>query len=68
MADPKCPECGTQGMDHIESKPSAQESKGGDPWFEVVYCDTCGYVYGVFAKHVMSHEVRLSMPSPRLPF
>ncbi len=61
MAEPKCPECGVQGINHIVSEKSNQQSKGGDAWFEVAYCDGCGHVYGVFPKHVLSHEVKPSM-------
>jgi len=54
---PKCPECGLVGIDHIVSAPSRQDSKGGHAWFEVAYCDGCGHIYTVFAKHVNSHSV-----------
>lgn len=50
MAKPKCPDCGTIGKEHIVSDESDEKSKGGDPWFNIVYCDECGHVYGVFAK------------------
>ena len=58
MADPKCPSCDAQGIEHITSKESDVKSKGGDAWFEVVYCDKCGHVYGVFTKHVLTYEMR----------
>ncbi len=51
-AKPTCPECGAAGVEHIVSAPSNEESKGGDPWFNIAYCDQCGHVYGVFAKIV----------------
>ena len=57
MAEPKCPECGMTGMDALVSPESQEASEGGDPWFSVVYCDGCGHIYGVFAKHVMSHKM-----------
>lgn len=55
MAVPKCPECYVEGIEHIVSEDSAQASKGEDNWFEVVCCDSCWHVYGVFAKHVLTH-------------
>lgn len=47
---PKCPSCSVRGIEHITQADSAIESRGGDPWFNVVYCDACGHVYGVFNK------------------
>ncbi len=71
MAEPKCPECGAQGIDKIVSKDSKQQNKAGDHWFDVVHCEDCGHVYGVFAKHILSHEMKhtpaLPMP-PKFPF
>jgi hypothetical protein len=58
-AQPKCPDCGARGLHHIVSEPSRKESKGGDPWHEVVFCDQCGHVYGVYAKVVYSPRQRL---------
>ncbi len=52
MAEPKCPNCGATGIEHIVSKESNEQSKGGDAWFDIVHCDGCGHVYGVFAKTV----------------
>ncbi|WP_307941546.1 transcriptional regulator [Pseudomonas mosselii] len=52
MAQPKCPDCGITGIEHITCEESTVQSKGGDPWFEVAFCDACGHVYGVFAKIV----------------
>lgn len=49
-AQPKCPECGVRGVEHIQHKESAITSRGGDPWFDIAYCGKCGHVYGVFAK------------------
>lgn len=63
MADPKCPECGISGLEHIVSEESKQHSKGGDPWFEVAYCKECGHVYGVFAKVIHGP----SIPIPKYP-
>jgi hypothetical protein len=57
MAEPRCPNCSVAGVEHIGTKHSTQASKGGDAWFEVAYCDRCGHVYGVFPKHVLSHNL-----------
>ncbi|WP_313469779.1 transcriptional regulator [Lysinibacillus sp.] len=54
MAEPKCPECGVVGLQNIVSEGSEEKSKGGDDWFDVVYCSECGHVYGVFNK--ISHS------------
>ena len=67
MADPKCPDCGAEGLDHIRSEDSSQHSQGGDAWFNIAFCDGCGHVYGVFAKHVLSHNVPLQIPPIKLP-
>ena len=53
---PRCPSCGVRGIDKIISDESEEESQGGTPWFDVAYCSDCGHVYGVFAKHVRTHE------------
>ena len=52
MAEPRCPDCGTVGMDKLVTSDSKEHGKDGKPWFNVVHCDECGHVYGVFAKHV----------------
>ncbi len=52
MAEPRCPHCGVEGLEHIVSADSHARSKDGMPWFNVVHCDQCGHVYGVLAKHV----------------
>ncbi len=64
MAQPKCPECGIQGMEHIVSRESVERSRTRQPWFLVVHCDGCGHVYDVIAKHVFSQNVppRLVLP------
>jgi len=49
MVEPKCPSCNVTGKEHIVSVDSA-EYDGDDPWFQIVHCDQCGHVYGVFAK------------------
>ena len=57
MAEPKCNECHAIGMDNILSQDSEAKTQRGDPWFHVVYCGNCGHIYGVFAMHVMSHQI-----------
>jgi uncharacterized Zn finger protein len=57
MTEPKCPECSTGGKRHIVAEESDLASKDGDPWFEIVYCDQCGHVYGVFPKLVLARNV-----------
>ncbi|WP_409300458.1 transcriptional regulator [Peribacillus sp. SCS-155] len=52
MTEPKCPECQVTGIEHIVSKDSEEATETKDPWFNVAYCDKCGYIYGVFAKVV----------------
>lgn len=66
MAGPMCPKCNIAGIENIYSEESKKESKGGDAWFEVVYCANCGHIYGVFAKHVLTHHVAL--PTPGIDF
>lgn len=53
MAEPKCPACNVEGIEHIVSKDSKEFSKKGEPWFQVVHCNSCGHVYGIFSKHVI---------------
>jgi uncharacterized Zn finger protein len=67
MAEPKCPQCGITGIEKIVSQDSAEQSKGGDAWFNVVHCEECGHVYGVFAKHILNHEVKFTPPLPNIP-
>ena len=54
MAEPKCPSCAVEGVQHFASKESLEKSRLKDPWFIVVYCDNCGHVYEVLAKHVFT--------------
>lgn len=56
MADPKCPSCDIEGIDHIVSGSSKEEDTDGNEWFNVVYCDNCGYVYGVFTKYLTVYQ------------
>ncbi|TGA95737.1 transcriptional regulator [Sporolactobacillus shoreae] len=60
MTEPRCPECGTTGLEHIVYEESVQSSPIGDPWFNVAFCDHCGHIYGVFAKTV--HRPSSSIP------
>ena len=64
MADPKCPECGITGIEHIVSRDSTEHSRRREPWFYVAYCDNCGHIYGVFPKHVFTQgkPVQFVMP------
>ncbi|MEQ8861058.1 MAG: hypothetical protein RIC56_20615 [Pseudomonadales bacterium] len=66
-AEPKCPDCGVQGMNHIVSRESVERSRHRQPWFLVIHCNACGHVYDVIAKHVFSHSVppRLVLPDHR---
>ena len=50
MAEPKCPDCGVVGVSHLVTTDSQEKSRDGKAWFNIVYCDGCGHVYGVFAK------------------
>lgn len=65
MAEPRCPNCDAEGVEHIVSKDSQEKSKTKQPWFVVIYCDVCGHVYDVLAKHVFSVPVtpKLTLPS-----
>ncbi len=56
MADPKCPECAVSGIEHIVSSPSKEKSRENTAWFYVAHCDSCGYVYGIFTKHVFGRS------------
>lgn len=68
MAEPKCPECGAQGIDKIVSKESRQKNGVGDAWFDIVHCENCGHVYGVFAKRIISGASMPKMSMPNPPF
>ncbi len=66
MAEPTCPSCGAAGIEHIVSKDSAERSKTRQPWFIIVYCDACGHIYNVLAKHVFSQPVTPKLSLPKL--
>ena len=67
QAEPKCPDCGITGVQHIVSKESRERSKTRQPWFVIVHCDECGHVYGVIAKHVLSQPTSPNFVLPKLP-
>ncbi|KXJ51917.1 transcriptional regulator [Neptuniibacter pectenicola] len=58
MAEPKCPECSISGVEHIISKDSEERGRDKHPWFQVAYCDGCGHIYGVFAKHTITASTK----------
>ena len=55
-AQPKCPVCGVVGIEHFKSTRSNQTSQAKEPWFFVIHCDQCGYVYNVLAKHIFTQN------------
>lgn len=57
---PRCSQCGIEGIEYISSIDSTEQSKKGDAWFNVSYCNQCGHIHGVFNKVVNSPSV--SMP------
>ena len=57
MADPKCPECAISGVEHIISKDSVEKAKTRQPWFVIIHCSNCGYVYNTIAKHTFAMPV-----------
>ena len=65
MAEPTCPKCDASGMEHIVSKESAERSRTKQPWFLVVYCNNCGHVYDVVAKHVFAQPVTPKFVLPK---
>ena len=65
MADPACPTCKVSGIEHIVSRPSDEKAKQGTAWFYVAFCDQCGHVYGVFAKHVFGRTGPQLVVEPR---
>lgn len=66
MAEPTCPKCGASGIEHIVSKESVERSKTKQPWYLVVYCNQCGHIYDVLAKHVFSQPVTPKLKLPLL--
>jgi len=66
VAEPTCPACGIEGVEHIASRDSVEKSKSRQPWFVVIYCTGCGHVYDVMAKHVFSTPVAPKLTLPKL--
>lgn len=50
-AEPKCPICATVGTEHIVSRRTGSATARGKQFitapFNVIFCDSCGHVYGV---------------------
>lgn len=46
MAQPKCPECSVKGVKNI----LLNLTQSSVAPYEVIYCDKCGHIYGVFPK------------------
>ncbi|MDD2576612.1 MAG: hypothetical protein PHV76_03830 [Bacteroidales bacterium] len=49
-AKPKCPQCNIEGVEYISSVDSIEKSNSDESWFNVAFCNQCGYVYGIFNK------------------
>jgi len=64
-AQPKCPDCQAAGLDNIVSAESKEKNGAGDAWFNIVYCQKCGHIYGIFSKYIITNA---SMPRMTLPF
>jgi hypothetical protein len=54
------------GVEHLASKDSVERSRTKDPWFIVVYCDNCGYVYDVVAKHTFTQPTTPRFVIPKV--
>jgi uncharacterized Zn finger protein len=65
MADPKCPDCGIAGIEHIVSADSTERSRTRSPWFVVIHCDACGHVYDVITKHVFEEKAPIRFVIPK---
>ena len=65
-AEPTCPNCSAKGIEHIVSRDSKEKSRTKQPWFVVIYCDACGHIYNVLAKHVFSVPVAPKLVLPEL--
>jgi len=52
-AEPKCPVCATVGTEHIVSRRAGSATARGKQFitapFNVIFCNSCGHVYGVTA-------------------
>jgi DnaJ-class molecular chaperone len=49
--EPKCPSCSVVGTDHIVSRKAGSSSARGKQFvlapFNIIFCNSCGHVYGV---------------------
>jgi hypothetical protein len=61
-SEPKCPSCAIVGIEYISSGESSEQSKGGDAWFNIVYCNQCGHIHGIFNKVSLSPTVNMKLP------
>lgn len=52
-AQPKCPSCGAEGKDKVINTASDQKVSGGMSKFDIVHCNECGHVYGVFPNFLI---------------
>jgi uncharacterized Zn finger protein len=66
MAEPKCPNCAIEGIEHFKSKDSLERAKNGTPWFILVYCGECGHVHQTLAKHVFTTSTSSPFIMPNL--
>ena len=66
MAEPKCPNCAIEGIEHFKSKDSMERAKNGTPWFILVYCGECGHVHQTLAKHVFTTSTSSPFIMPNL--
>ena len=66
MTEPRCPDCNIEGIENIVSKESVERSRTRQPWYLVVYCNNCGHVYDIIAKHVFSQPLTPRLTLPKL--
>ena len=66
MTEPCCPDCNVEGIENIVSKESVERSRTRQPWYLVVYCNNCGHVYDILAKHVFSQPLTPRLTLPKL--
>ena len=60
---PKCSKCNVEGTQYISCEDSTEQSKGGDAWFNVAFCNQCGHIHGIFVKVILSPSISL----PQMP-
>ena len=65
MAEPRCPSCNVEGVEHIVSRESKERSRTKQPWFLIVHCDACGHVYEILAKHTFSQPIPPNIVLPK---